>query len=344
MSVPAVPQPREIVALETPSEAKELYDKIEALAQYAKRYGLDHEKQNEIAEAKLRTARKGGEMLSSLDGRKSGRKQVLPDGMSHNMSSRWQLLASIPEEKWEASIAHAKGTANDELTLDRMVRIGREMRLGGRSEKREKQAKARAKQHAPKREIVVADVQDWRPQGVHSIITDPPYVGDSIPLYRALRDFAVDVLPPGGPLVVMTWQGILPAVLRVLEHPQLVYRWCLSWRYASAENTTVDYTRRVFDRWKPVLVFHKDAMPADATMVSDEITSEAPDKTHHEWGQSLEGFEHLVKAFSKERELVCDPFVGGGTTGLAALACNRDFVGCDLDADAVEKTVQRLAA
>jgi hypothetical protein len=347
----AVPESREIAELETPSDAKELYDKIETLSQYAKRYGLDHAKQNEIAEAKLRTARKGGKLLAAkppqsrdattgtfLDGK------TLPDGITRSMSSRWQLLASIPDEKWEASIAHAKATANDELTLDRMVRIGREMKLGGRSEKREKQAKARAKQHAPKKEIVIADVQDWRPQGVHSIITDPPYVGDSLPLYRALRDFAVDVLPAGGPLVVMTWQGILPSVLRALEHPQLVYRWCLSWRYASAENSTVDYTRRVFDRWKPVLVFHKDAMPNDATMVSDEITSEAPDKTHHEWGQSLEGFEHLVKAFSKERDLVCDPFVGGGTTGLAALALNRDFVGCDLDADAVETTVRRLAA
>lgn len=347
MSVPAVPEPKEIAGLSTPADAKDLYDRLETLAQYARRYGADHAQQNEIAEAKLRTARKGGELLTAApmfgrdkDVSRDGTR--LPAGFSRSMSSRWQTLASIPDDKWEQSIAHAKATLNDELTLDRMVRIGREMKLGGRSEKREREARQRARKRRPEYDIVVADVRDWRPAGVNAIVTDPPYVGDSIPLYEALRDFAVDVLPDGAPLAVMVWQGILPAALNALEHDRLPYRWCISWRYANANNSTVDYTRRVFDRWKPILVFHKGAMPQDAPMFSDEITSEAPDKRHHEWGQSLAGFEHLVRAISRPGDLVCDPFLGGGTTALAALAQGRRFVGCDLDERAVEITRRRL--
>jgi hypothetical protein len=80
-----------------------------------------------------------------------------------------------------------------------------------------------------------------------------------------------------------------------------------------------------------------------ARMFCSEITSPAPDKTHHEWGQSLDGFRTLVQAFAEPGELVCDPFLGGGTTALAAVAQGRRFVGCDVDPEAIETTRRRLS-
>lgn len=185
------------------------------------------------------------------------------------------------------------------------------------------------------------DVHTWRPEGVDAIITDPPYVGDSIPLYRALRDFAVEVLPPGGALVVMAWQPILPDVFAALAHDQLAYRWALCWHYATHENT-VDHARRVFDSWKPVLVYHRDAMPRKAPMFHDVVESVGADKDHHEWGQSVDGFATLVERFTLPGQLVCDPFLGGGTTAVAALTQTRRFVGGDVDAAAVRTTRRRL--
>jgi site-specific DNA-methyltransferase (adenine-specific)/adenine-specific DNA-methyltransferase len=41
---------------------------------------------------------------------------------------------------------------------------------------------------------------------------------------------------------------------------------------------------------------------------------------------------------------VLDPFCGGGTTGEAALALNRAFVGSDIDPGAIETTRKRLAS
>lgn len=184
-------------------------------------------------------------------------------------------------------------------------------------------------------------LEDWRPDGVAAIITDPPYIGDSIPLYEHLRDFAADVLPEGGALVVMTWQAILPQVIRALAHTRLAYRWTICWRYANTENT-VDHKRRVFDCWKPILVYHAGEMPPNAPMLRDEIASKATDKDFHQWGQSTDGFERLVRTFSQPGDVVCDPFLGGGTTAIAALAQGRRFVGCDVDAVAVEITSGRL--
>jgi site-specific DNA-methyltransferase (adenine-specific) len=48
--------------------------------------------------------------------------------------------------------------------------------------------------------------------------------------------------------------------------------------------------------------------------------------------------EFFVKLFSKEGDLVCDPFVGSGTTGVVCTRLNRKFIGIDI----LEKNI-RLA-
>ncbi len=226
--------------------------------------------------------------------------------------------------------------------LKREKRKKRESELGGRREKREAEAREKMKELDEKPyDVDVADVKDWRPEGVAAVITDPPYIGDSIPLYELLRDFAVDVLPDGAPLVVMTWQGILPDVIDALRHPELAYRWTICWRYDNTANTT-DHPRRVFDCWKPVLVYHKGAMPKQARQFRDEIASPGPDKRFHKWGQSVEGMERLVTSFSEPDEVICDPFVGGGATAVAAIQAARRFVGRDIDPKYVKTTLGRL--
>ncbi|MHA1975792.1 MAG: DNA methyltransferase [Candidatus Hodarchaeales archaeon] len=39
----------------------------------------------------------------------------------------------------------------------------------------------------------------------------------------------------------------------------------------------------------------------------------------------------LIKSFSKEGNQICDPFAGGGTTGLEAMLLNRPFIGYDIN-------------
>ena len=77
-------------------------------------------------------------------------------------------------------------------------------------------------------------MRTWRPTGASRVITDPPYVtGDALDLYTALADFALDVLPDGAPLVVMTDIVRLPGVLRAMDRPPLVYRATLPGRSAT---------------------------------------------------------------------------------------------------------------
>ncbi|UCG90750.1 MAG: site-specific DNA-methyltransferase, partial [Candidatus Heimdallarchaeota archaeon] len=43
----------------------------------------------------------------------------------------------------------------------------------------------------------------------------------------------------------------------------------------------------------------------------------------------------LIERFSKKEELIFDPFVGGGTTGLEAMLLERQFIGYDINPFAI---------
>jgi site-specific DNA-methyltransferase (adenine-specific) len=54
--------------------------------------------------------------------------------------------------------------------------------------------------------------------------------------------------------------------------------------------------------------------------------------------------ESLVRDFTDPGELVCDPFAGSGTTGVACLRLGRRFVGWEKDERYFRVAVKRLTA
>ena len=55
-----------------------------------------------------------------------------------------------------------------------------------------------------------------------------------------------------------------------------------------------------------------------------------------------EGVKELVEMFTKPGDTILDPFVGGGSTAVAALETGRRFVGIDIDEQAIRTTAARL--
>lgn len=165
----------ELVA--TPDEAKALYDRLEALSQYARRYGVTHEQQNEIARTKLQTARKGGYLLRDATSNDPTRKS-LPDGFTRSMSSRWQALARMPDAEFYGALATDE---NDELTLAAVLYVAKELE---RQEKRDQNW--RLVQEAPR----LADITERFP----TVVLDPPWdwgdEGDGDQFGRATPTYA----------------------------------------------------------------------------------------------------------------------------------------------------------
>ena len=119
--------------------------------------------------------------------------------------------------------------------------------------------------------------------------------------------------------------------------PHLPYRWTVRYLMDGRERTQ-DWTAKMNSAWKPLLVFgtvHHFGV--------DVVHAGATAKVHHKWEQSLDGFKQVIERFTRPGDLVCDPFLGGATTGVACLELGRRFIGCDCDPDAISASTARLA-
>ncbi len=62
----------------------------------------------------------------------------------------------------------------------------------------------------------------------------------------------------------------------------------------------------------------------------------------HPTQKPVKVLEHIIKIASNEGDIVFDPFMGVGSTGVAALNLNRRFIGFELDQEYFNATEQRL--
>jgi DNA modification methylase len=67
-----------------------------------------------------------------------------------------------------------------------------------------------------------------------------------------------------------------------------------------------------------------------------------PRANHHPTVKPIALMEYLIKMVSKEGATILDPFMGSGSTGVAAKQCNRNFIGIELDKDYYDIAVKRI--
>lgn len=186
-------------------------------------------------------------------------------------------------------------------------------------------------------DLRVCSCQDLFASGImpDAVITDPPYGEEFLPLFTELALACRQV-----PLVaVMVGQSYLPETLqRLCEH--LSYRWTLAYLLPGGQ-AVQQFPRKVNTSWKPVLLFgQSDRWFGDVAVSATNDN----DKRFHCWGQSESGMMDLVDRLTIPGQLVCDPFLGGGTTAVVARVLGRRFVGCDIDSSVVDIVQGRLAA
>ena len=82
----------------------------------------------------------------------------------------------------------------------------------------------------------------------------------------------------------------------------------------------------------------------EATLDMWEIPPESARRVEHPAPFPVELPERLINLYTYQGDLVLDPFMGSGTTGVAAVRTGRHYVGYDTDADYVERATARIAA
>ena len=291
------------------------------------------------AEAKERQIRKPGDSVPQNSAKQKETRQELAKlaNVSHDTVSRAELIAEHASEPVKEKLRKGETTINAEYK-----------RLKKEIGQREREAQKQAAVPIPPNDRVrlhVASIAEaanhieW--ESLDWIVTDPPYPREYLGVYDDLAAFAQHALKPGGSLLCMIGQSYLPEIVQKLCE-KLDYRWTLAYLTPGGQATQL-WERKVNTFWKPVLWFTKGEYKGD--WVGDVTGSKVNDndKRHHHWGQSESGMFDLVRRFLYPNMIVCDPFLGGGATGVVALELGCRFIGLDIDQECVTKSEQRLA-
>jgi site-specific DNA-methyltransferase (adenine-specific) len=137
---------------------------------------------------------------------------------------------------------------------------------------------------------------------------------------------------------------------------------CAWGSFAKPSNPVLrDLTERVIvaskgrpDRARTEKQRQRDGLPNVPTIAADdfmeatldvwELGAESASRVGHPAPFPVELPQRLIELHTYEGDLVLDPFMGSGSTGIAAVRTGRHYVGYDTDADYVELARSRVAA
>jgi len=180
-------------------------------------------------------------------------------------------------------------------------------------------------------------------QSVDVVFADPPYGNETeYATYKDTRENLVKLVSEFMPeaLRIAKRVVITPGVKNMYLYPE--YTWVLSW----VNMAGVGSSSWGFSCWQPILVYGKDPFlsqglgrRADTFMQrNNQVAS-----VDHPCPKPDNVMRWIIERTSIEGETVLDPFLGSGTTGVACMQLNRNFIGIDMDSKYVKIAEKRIS-
>lgn len=365
----------ELAVIDSIGDAFKVREKAELLRILATKIQASKSALDEIGAVKVRAERRLGELLAvrpetrggdhkSIEFQKSKDNGESFDpaptldslGVPKHVSRRSQIMASIPEDMFEARIEYTKKLNRGRDLSAEMWSYAKYLKREQERQERKEEAASKAAETKPDEQIkilhgdfreILTDVPD---KTVDLIVTDPSYIrkdGTYLDLWYALSEVAARLLKPEtGLLLCYSGTFCLPEAISALS-AHLQYVWTAAIVYESFPDTI--HRLRLKSYFKPLLIYtSRDAeyQPHQTQYwFRDIINGDGYRglKDHHPWEQGVSEAMYVIEKLSYENDVICDPFLGSGTVGVAAKRLNRRFVGCDESIDAVNTAVARLA-
>ena len=204
---------------------------------------------------------------------------------------------------------------------------------------------------------------------VDAIITDPPYgttqnKWDSVISLDEMWNRINKLIKPNG-AIVFTSQSIFTAKLILSNEKWFKYK--LVWEKSKATNF-LNAKKQPLRKHEDICVFYnkqptynpqmREGKPYDKGVRKDQLTgsygdfnpvhvksegkryptdvvyfktAESEGKVYHSTQKPVKLMEYLIKTYTDENDLVLDFTMGSGSTGVACMNTNRNFIGIELD-------------
>ena len=174
------------------------------------------------------------------------------------------------------------------------------------------------------------------------VITDPPYgIGlnystydDTLDNWKKMFTALIPELKRVASMIIMP-----SCQIRMME---FIYRthppdWLICWYKGSPGHSA--YVG--FNDWEPLLVYGK----RQGVQMHDylkQTNTEQMGNHGHPCPKPVAWARWLIDRASRPGDTIIDPFVGSGTTGVAALMAKRNFIGIDIDANYISIAQTRI--
>ena len=204
----------------------------------------------------------------------------------------------------------------------------------------------------------IIGMQELESESVNALITDPPYNiakdNNFKSMGRAGIDFgewdknfnlvswlpiAIDKVRKGGNIVIFTdWKSTTP-IVEELEKLNCEVKDMIRIEKSNPmprnrdRRFIVDYEIAIWSVKKGAKwTFNRISETYERPLIKTKVTpkSEKIDEGHPTQ-KNVETMEWLIERLTNERDVVLDPFMGSGTTGVACQNLNRRFIGYELD-------------
>ncbi len=291
---------------------KPLYKQRAKLKQIeaGKKYGENHPKSLRTNDHKLSSKEKEESLASTQAANEVNLSRKKAQRMDHVKEQDPKLYEQIGQ--------------TDKITVNKAYTI---IRKKEKRKLREKEIK-KLQVHLPK-SIQLYNQQfqtlKVKPKSISLIFTDPPYHDKFLYLFEDLAKQAGIVLRDGGSLVTFVGQGNIGKIIIIMEKVGLKFHWPLVIKHTGPSASV--FGKKVLVGCKIMLWFVKGKYEGE--FVSDIKESKFQGKELHEWAQSTVESDYYIKYMTIPNEIIYDPFMGSGTTGISAKKLNRQFIGCE---------------
>jgi DNA modification methylase len=99
-------------------------------------------------------------------------------------------------------------------------------------------------------------------------------------------------------------------------------------------------TTNVYGKQKETLVENKEGLRYPRT-VQYFKTAESEGKVFHPTQKPIELFKYIIKTYTNEGDVVLDNCIGSGTTAIASIATNRNYIGFEKDKEYYKLSLER---